>query len=222
VRTEGYVYERQAPGTVALALYRHPHRGDHTLAASKPGEIAAVTAGYEPVRIEGYVFAKIPYDIAFRLWDARLRDSLIVAPGSRLAAGGSARDHLWPDEPLDALVLKHHVPGTSALDVYFHAGRREHFALGTEESRKEAVAAGYARASTEGYVFGGAIAGSRAVTSYFRQEGRVEGAVRDSLRTEGFGLGASLTATTAFLAEYAPGAAPTTVDGTRRADSRVR
>jgi ethanolamine utilization microcompartment shell protein EutL len=56
IRTEGYVFPKQRPGTVPLKLYYSQAREDNFTTATQQGEQSAIDAGYQFIRIEGYVF----------------------------------------------------------------------------------------------------------------------------------------------------------------------
>jgi hypothetical protein len=53
---EGWVYPTQQPGTVPLYLYWSDARQDNFVTATAQGIADAVAAGYQRVRVEGYVF----------------------------------------------------------------------------------------------------------------------------------------------------------------------
>jgi hypothetical protein len=56
VRLEGWMYPTQQPGTVPLYLYWSDQRADNFVTATAQGIADAETAGYQRIRVEGYVF----------------------------------------------------------------------------------------------------------------------------------------------------------------------
>ncbi|MBC8095689.1 MAG: hypothetical protein H7Y43_07740, partial [Akkermansiaceae bacterium] len=91
VRTEGYMFSTQKPGTLPLKLYWSAERQDHFLSALPQGERDAKTANYELIGIQGYVFAAAqPGTVPLKQYWGGHSDNLIIATkqGERDAATG--------------------------------------------------------------------------------------------------------------------------------------
>lgn len=88
----GWVFNRQMPGTVPLKLFWHAGRGDNFTTATAAGESSAVGAGYGFVRVEGYVFSSSqPGTVPLKLyWHAGREDHMLTGSATAEQAAISA------------------------------------------------------------------------------------------------------------------------------------
>jgi hypothetical protein len=165
VRNEGYVYPTQQPGTVPLSLFWHAGRQDF-LTVTDP-TIELVGAGYTFVRTEGYVFPRHqpPYRTIMSFWHSGRGDNLSTVwdhPNSEEAdIDGYAYNGV------DGAILRHPVPGTVAVRVYWLHDRQDWFTLATDASESTALNERYSYFGILGYVFSSNITGLAPMRSYW-------------------------------------------------------
>ncbi|MBK9709761.1 MAG: protein kinase [Kouleothrix sp.] len=82
IRTEGYVFADQVPGSIPLKLFWNPQREDNiTIARPESIEEQKITGGYQEIRTEGYVFAdQVPGSVPLKLfWSDKRRENITAA-----------------------------------------------------------------------------------------------------------------------------------------------
>jgi hypothetical protein len=165
VRNEGYVYPAQQPGTVPLYLYWHAGRQDFLTVTSPTIEL--VGAGYTFVRTEGYVFARnqLPYRTIMSFFHSGRGDNLSTTHDHPNSEEADIAGYAY--NGVDGAILKHEVPGTVALRVFWLHDRQDWFTLATDASESQAFNESYSYFGILGYVFASSVTGLSPIRSYW-------------------------------------------------------
>jgi hypothetical protein len=148
--------ERELQSLVPLNLYYSNAREDNFLTATDVGARSAKEAGYEYVRIEGYIYPDQQSEgnlVPLKLYYSNAReDNFLTATdvGARSAKEAGyeyvrIEGYIYPDQQSEGNLVP--------LKLYYSNAREEFFTTATEEGISAADAGGYRLIGIEGFVY---------------------------------------------------------------------
>lgn len=137
--------------TVPLKLFWNSARGDNFTTATPDGERAAVDAGYQYVRVEGYVFrTQQPGTVPLKLYYSEAREDNYTTAADQGAEAAEAAGYKYVR--VEGYVYSTQKSGTVALKNYWNADHGDNFTTATAVGERDALGGNYRFAWIEGYI----------------------------------------------------------------------
>jgi hypothetical protein len=137
--------------SVPLRLYWKASRGDNFTSATAEGDEAARIAGYQPVRVEGYIFPKqLPGTVPLKMYyhDKRGDSFTTATPEGEQTAEREG----YRFGRIEGYVLPTQVANSAPLKQFWSAARQDYFVTATAAGESDARRAGYVFVRIEGWV----------------------------------------------------------------------
>jgi hypothetical protein len=138
-----------------LLQFWHNGRTDNILTATPAGWASARQAGYDLVRVEGWVRPEEPQGVGSEnflplrlLWHPQRRDNLTTADVTAFALARLRGYELVRNEGW----VWRSIPQSLDIDVFWNAARQDYFTTATDDGRNDARNAGYTRVRRDGWL----------------------------------------------------------------------